>query len=69
MAIHTSEPLESAGTPVTNAGRASSGRNVDIFRGPTVMAADESSGFRGDVCGLEQKRTASGGDDPAFGRC
>ena len=37
------------------------GAEVDVFRGPRVVAADESSGFRGDVCGLEQKSKASGG--------
>ena len=34
---------------------------VDIFGGPGVMTADQSSGFSGDVGGLEQQCTAGGG--------
>ena len=37
------------------------GAEVDVFRGPRVVAADESSSFSRDVCVLEQKHTASGG--------
>ena len=34
---------------------------VDIFGGPGVMTVDQSSGFSGDVGGLEQQCTAGGG--------
>ena len=33
---------------------------VDLFGGPGVMTADQSSGFSGDVGGLEQQCTAGG---------
>ena len=61
IAIHTSEPLESVGTPDTNVGRASFWAEVDILSGPGVMTADQSSSFGGDVGGLEQQCTALGG--------
>ena len=49
MAIQSSGPLESAGMPVTNAGRASSGQNKTSSAGR----------FWWNICGLKQQSTAS----------
>ena len=61
MAIQSSGPLESAGMPVTNAGRASSGQNKTSSEVQGVVAMDEASCFRRNVRRLKQQSAASRG--------
>ena len=58
MAIHISEPLESSGHKRR---QSILGTEVDVLRGPRVVAADKSRGLSGNICCLKQQSAANGG--------